>query len=156
MRLQTETWLPLPRREVFEFFADARNLQALTPPWLGFQVLNAGPIEMRTGTVIDYQIRLHGIPIRWQSAIAVWEPPVRFVDEQRRGPYRRWAHEHRFIETDGGTTVRDDVDFEVPLGWLARPFVARDLRRIFAFRHEALATALGQALPVPRPAVEIS
>ena len=153
MHLQTETWLPRPRRDVFAFFADARNLQTLTPPWLHFHILNDA-IEMRAGETIDYALRLHGIPIRWRSEISIWDPPQLFVDEQRHGPYRHWIHRHVFEERLGGTAVRDEVDFDVPLRWLAAPFVARDLRQIFAYRHAALFRLVDHPLPSP-PAIDI-
>ncbi|HZA25273.1 MAG TPA: SRPBCC family protein, partial [Dehalococcoidia bacterium] len=90
---ETEQWFPLRPEEVFSFFSDALNLELITPPWLRFKVLTVSPIEMKEGTVIDYRLRLRGIPLRWQSQITVWEPPHRFVDQQRRGPYRLWVHE---------------------------------------------------------------
>lgn len=129
-----EIWLPVPRSELFPFFADAANLETLTPPFLRFQVVTPG-IEIRQGARIDYRLRLHGLPIRWRSEITAWEPPHRFVDEQRRGPYRRWIHEHRFEERDGGTLCLDRVDYAVFGGAIIdRLFVRRDVERIFAFR----------------------
>jgi ligand-binding SRPBCC domain-containing protein len=137
--LETELWLPRPRDEVFRFFADAFNLEALTPPWLKFEVLTPRPIEMRAGLRIDYRLRLRGLPLRWQSEITAWEPPVRFVDEQRRGPYRAWIHQHTFEERDGGTLARDMVRYDVIGGRLVnRFFVRRDVRKIFEFRQERL------------------
>ena len=137
--LNLELSLPVPRPEVFPFFAEARNLETLTPPWLRFEVLTPPPIQMQAGTRIDYQLRLHGLPLRWQSEITAWEPPHRFVDEQRRGPYRRWIHEHRFEEETGGTRCVDRVRYAVYGGslieWL---FIRRDLQRIFAFRQAKL------------------
>ena len=111
--LTSEVMLPRPPAEVFPFFADARNLERLTPPWLRFAVLTSGPIEMRPGATIDYRLRLRGVPIRWRSEITAWEPPLRFVDEQRRGPYRLWVHEHRFEERDGCTVASDHVRYAV-------------------------------------------
>src|SRR3954452_2537385 len=113
MELRAETWVPAPIEDVFRFFADASNLQALTPPWLRFAVRTPGTIDMHDGTRIDYGIRVHGVPIRWQSVIARWQPPHLFVDEQTRGPSRRWVHTHRFIEEHGGTRLVDDVQFEL-------------------------------------------
>jgi len=137
--LHVELWLPRPRHEVFPFFADAQNLESLAPPWLNFEVLTPAPIKMRPGTLIDYKLRMRGIPLRWQSEISTWEPPFRFIDEQRRGPYRRWIHEHSFEERDGGTLCRDRVRYAVFGGWLVeRLFVRRDVERIFAFRRERL------------------
>jgi len=139
IRFQQALWLPEPPERVFPFFADARNLERITPPWLRFRVLTPGEIPMHAGTLIDYRLRLHGLPLRWQSEITVWEPPLRFVDCQRRGPYRSWIHEHRFEAEGGGTRVLDQVDYLPPGGRLAdRLFVARQVAAIFAFRTEAL------------------
>jgi ligand-binding SRPBCC domain-containing protein len=135
----TELWLPIPREEVFQFFADARNLQKITPPWLRIQILTRGPIEMKPGTRIDYRLRLHGIPLRWQSEITTWEPPYRFVDQQRRGPYPLWVHEHTFLEKYSGTLARDHVEYGVPGGSLINRLLVRpDLEKIFKYRHQKL------------------
>jgi ligand-binding SRPBCC domain-containing protein len=143
---RSEVWLPRPLEEVFAFFADGRNLQALTPDWLDFKVLTPAPIQMRPGATIDYRLRLHGFPIRWQSEITAWEPPRRFVDEQRRGPYKLWIHEHSFEARQGGTVVRDFVRYAAPGGWLIeRLFVRRDVERIFQFRREKLLALFGKA-----------
>jgi ligand-binding SRPBCC domain-containing protein len=134
-----EQWLPRPLDEVFPFFSDARNLEKLTPDWLRFDVLTPGPIEMSVGTTIDYRLKWHGIPMRWTSEIAAWEPPHRFVDRQIRGPYRLWHHEHRFEADDGGTRIIDEVEYAVWGGALAnRLGVARDIERIFAHRQRVL------------------
>jgi len=140
MRLESDLWLPRPLDEIFAFFSDAANLETLTPPSLQFRILTPQPVAMRQGTLIDYRIRIHAIPVAWQSEISVWEPPHRFVDVQRRGPYRRWEHTHGFAAVNGGTRVTDSVDFEVPFAWVAGWFVRRDVERIFAFRREALLT----------------
>jgi ligand-binding SRPBCC domain-containing protein len=141
---KTELWLPLPPEELFPFFADAANLDAITPPWLNFRIVTPQPIEMRPGTLIDYQIRVRGLPMRWRTLIKEWQPPHRFVDEQLRGPYRRWIHEHTFESCDGGTLARDCVSYAVPLDWLAhRWFVRPDIERIFQYRAEALRTRFG-------------
>jgi ligand-binding SRPBCC domain-containing protein len=148
----TATWelrarlrLPRPRPEVFAFFADAANLEALTPPWLGFKIQTPQPIEMRPGALIQYRIRVHGLPLGWTTKITVWEPPGRFVDEQLRGPYRQWLHEHTFEDAPGGgTDVLDRVRYRVPFGRLANWLVVeRDVRTIFAWRTKALLERFG-------------
>jgi ligand-binding SRPBCC domain-containing protein len=144
MQLTTTAWLPASRDAVFGFFADARNLERLTPPWLHFRILTPGPIDMRAGAHIDYRILLHGIPLRWQSAITAWDPPRSFIDEQIRGPYRCWVHTHTFEEERGGTRVRDSVEFDVIASWLTGWFVMRDLRKIFAYRHQTLIGIFGK------------
>ena len=134
-----EQWLPRPLAEVFPFFAAARNLGAVTPPWLRFEVLTPEPVEMRAGALVDYRLRWHGLPLPWRTEISAWEPPHRFVDRQLRGPYRLWVHEHRFAERDSGTLVNDRVTYAVPGGTLVeRLFVRRDVAAIFAFRRAAL------------------
>ncbi len=150
--LHTELWLPRPRDEVFPFFAEARNLEALTPSWLKFEVLTPAPISMRQGTLIDYRIRIHGIPIRWRTEIAEWEPPFRFVDVQLKGPYTLWHHTHVFEERDGGTVCSDRVRYRprggTLINWL---FVRRDVERIFAFRQQRMRELLGDALKASTP-----
>lgn len=144
-KFHTELWLPRRRDEVFPFFSEARNLEIITPPWLNFEVLTPEPSMMRAGTLIDYRIRVHGIPIRWRTEIAEWHPPHLFVDVQLRGPYTLWHHTHQFEEDNGGTLCIDDVRYRPRGGafvnWL---FVRRDVKRIFAFRNERLARILGQ------------
>jgi ligand-binding SRPBCC domain-containing protein len=138
---RTECWLPEPIGRVFSFFADAANLGVITPPWLHFTILTPLPITMRVGALIDYRLRVHGLPLRWQTEITGWAPPYRFVDEQRRGPYRLWVHTHTFEERDGGTLCRDQVDYAVSGGALIdRLFVRRDVKAIFAYRERALKT----------------
>jgi ligand-binding SRPBCC domain-containing protein/ribosomal protein S18 acetylase RimI-like enzyme len=142
--LDTHLFLDRPLAEVFPFFAEAANLDAITPPWLRFRTLTPPPIEMRRGAIIDYGLKLHGFPIRWQSEITAYEPPHRFVDEQRRGPYRSWRHEHLFVETDGGTLVEDRVRYSVPGGGLVHAlFVRGDLRRTFEYRQRQVRARLG-------------
>jgi ligand-binding SRPBCC domain-containing protein len=137
--LTTRIVLPRPLGEVFPFFADAGNLDRLTPPWLQFRILTPLPVTMRPGLRLDYRLHLRGIPIRWQSEIPVWDPPHRFVDEQKKGPYRYWIHEHRFATVDGGTEVSDEVRYAVHGGALAnRLFVQGDLTSIFQYRQQKL------------------
>ena len=141
---QCELWLPMPPDQLFPFFADAANLDAITPPWLHFQIVTPRPIDMRAGTLIDYKLRVHGLPMRWRTLIKEWQPPHRFVDEQLRGPYRQWIHEHTFEACDGGTLARDVVRYAVPFDFIAHPlFVRRDIAKIFAFRQEALRKRFG-------------
>jgi hypothetical protein len=142
-----EQWLPRTVGEVFPFFADARNLETITPPWLRFEVLTPAPIELRAGTLIDYRLKIHGVPVRWRTRISVWEPPHRFVDEQLRGPYRAWIHEHTFEARDGGTLSRDVVRYDMFGGKLADwLFVRRDVERIFDYRRQKLAAMSDIAL----------
>jgi ligand-binding SRPBCC domain-containing protein len=137
--VQSELWLPLPPAELFPFFADAANLDTLTPPWLHFRIVTPAPIAMREGVLIDYRLRVRGIPLRWRTRINVWEPPHRFVDEQIRGPYRQWIHEHSFEERDDGTLVRDRVRYAVFGGTLVNVlFVRTDIAKIFAYRQHKL------------------
>ncbi|MBM3263311.1 MAG: SRPBCC family protein [candidate division Zixibacteria bacterium] len=143
---QCEQWLPLPPEELFPFFADVGNLDAITPPWLHFGIVTPRPIEMRAGALIDFQIRVRGLPMRWRTLIREWQPPHRFVDEQLRGPYRQWIHEHVFEVHDGGTLARDVVRYAVPFDFIAHPlFVRRDIEKIFAFRQESLRARFGVA-----------
>ena len=131
--------LPHPRPQVFEFFSLAENLNLLTPPWLRFSILSPQPIDMKPGARIRYRIRLHGIPVNWESEITEWEPPFRFTDTQVSGPYRRWVHRHRFEETPEGTLVTDEVTYRVLGGALVnRLFVAGQVRKIFDYRKARL------------------
>lgn len=166
MRTRTYTTqldLPRPIEDVFTFFADAHNLQEITPPWLDFRVLTPAPIDMRAGALIDYRLKLRGVPIRWRTRIAAWEPPgsratgqARFIDEQLKGPYHLWHHEHTFEEmrdASGRVITRciDIVNYAVP-GWVLEPmvhslFVRRDVERIFEYRQARMIERFGR----PRP-----
>jgi hypothetical protein len=124
--------------------AETRNLEKLTPPWLRFEILTEGPIMMAAGTLIGYRIRWRGIPLRWRTEIEVWEPNHRFVDRQFRGPYRLWRHEHLFVELGDGTAIIDRVEYAPFGGAIAnRLVVARDVERIFSYRHEVLRRDFG-------------
>ena len=140
--LERRQTVALPPDEAFALFADAHNLEAITPPWLRFRILTSAPIEMRAGTLISYRLSLHGVPVRWHTRIETWEPPRRFVDVQISGPYALWHHTHEFEPEGTGTVIRDRVRYRIgfgPLGALAlRLFVRRDLNRIFDHRRAAI------------------
>lgn len=137
--LEAECEISRPVDEVFELFSDAFKLESITPPWLNFHVITPAPIEMQVGTLIDYQLRMYGIPMRWQSEITVWEPGMRFVDEQVRGPYKCWHHEHGFKQVGDKTIVSDKVEYGVPGGSLVHNlFVRKNVETIFKYRTEKL------------------
>lgn len=139
--------VPLPRDRVFAFFADARNLEEITPPFLHFRILPPVPSVLGVGSRIDYRLSLYGVPFRWRTRIAAWRPGVRFVDEQERGPYALWRHTHTFEDAPGGTRVSDRVEYRLPLGPLGdvvHPLLVRgSLREIFDYRRERVAALLG-------------
>ena len=141
--------VPRPRDEVFPFFADAANLERLTPPFLGFTILTPQPIAMRPGTEIDYRIRLNGIPMKWRTVIESFDPPHGFVDTQAKGPYKRWHHTHTFREVPGGTELGDRVEYELPFGPLGRlahaVLVKRQLTTIFEYRAKVMQELFGTA-----------
>jgi ligand-binding SRPBCC domain-containing protein len=145
--LERSQFVPRPRGEVFAFFADARNLERLTPPFLRFQILTPGPIAMRPGALIDYRLSLFGVSFSWQTEIEAFEPESRFVDVQRRGPYRRWHHTHTFADAPGGTLIGDRVEYQLPLGplgELARVLaVRRQLDAIFDYRRRVIEAMWG-------------
>ncbi len=153
--LEREQRLPATAQDVFEFFADAHNLERITPPLLRFRVVTPAPIVMGTGALIRYRLRVRGVPVSWLTAIEDWAPPHRFTDVQLRGPYALWRHTHTF-EADGCETVmRDVVQYRIgfgPLGALAVALVVRrDLERIFDFRHAEVARRLSARQDATRP-----
>jgi ligand-binding SRPBCC domain-containing protein len=145
--LEHRQLVPRPRDQVFAFFADAANLERITPAFLRFRILTPLPVEMRSGALIEYRLRLYGLPLRWQSRIEDWEPGRAFTDAQLRGPYRSWVHRHEFHDAPGGTEVRDRVEYQLPLGPLGALahalLVRRSVEAIFAHRHRAIAGLLG-------------
>ena len=138
-RLTAKIHLPQKLEQIFPYFSSAKNLEQLTPSFLRFKVLTPGEISISSGTIINYDLRIHGVPIRWTSLISLWEPPHRFVDEQLRGPYRYWIHEHTFEECEGGVLVKDSVRYQVFGGSIVHNlFVKKDILKIFMFRQEKL------------------
>jgi len=142
--LERSQRVEVPPEQAFEFYGDAANLEPMTPPWLHFEVTTPGPVTLRAGALLDYKLKLHGVPVRWQTRIEIWEPPVRFVDTQAKGPYSLWEHTHLFEKHgDGATVIHDRVRYAIPFGPLGaiahRLFVRRDLERIFDYRGEAVA-----------------
>lgn len=149
--LRAAVVVPRPRDEVFAFFAQAENLGTLTPPELGFRILTPLPVVMGAGALIDYTIRLWMVPMVWRTRITAWEPPLRFVDDQIRGPYRLWSHQHTFVEVDGGTRIEDEVHYLLPFGILGRlvaPLIRLQLARIFRYR-EATVRSLFPPSKIP-------
>lgn len=145
--LEREQFVDRPLEQVFSFFSAARNLESLTPDWLRFEVMTPEPIGMRAGTLIEYRLSVHGVPLRWISQIKAWEHNRSFVDQQLRGPYRLWHHTHEFVALGDGTLVRDRVRYAIPLGPLGDVahslFVQRDLDNVFAYRRSAVWRLLG-------------
>ena len=141
-RLSTETLLDAPITEVFSFFSKAENLEQLTPKTLKFKILTPLPIEMRMGALIDYKIKIRGIPMTWKTEISIWEPGKRFVDRQLKGPYKQWIHEHRFVSEGNKTRMFDTVDYVLPFGPIGQIvhalFVRREVEGIFRFREVAI------------------
>ncbi|MGD0713265.1 MAG: SRPBCC family protein [Gaiellaceae bacterium] len=146
-RIERCQHVPLPREDAFAFFADAYNLEALTPPWLHFRILTPRPIPIEEGATIEYVLTTHRLPVRWRTEIVEWEPGRRFVDRQVEGPFRLWEHTHTFEEQQGGTLIRDTVLYRMPYGVLGaiahRVLVARDLERVFDYRRDAVDRLLG-------------
>jgi ligand-binding SRPBCC domain-containing protein len=150
--LERRQRVELPLDQAFAFYGDAHNLERITPPWLGFHVTTPRPIEMGVGTLIEYRLQLHRVPVRWRTRIEAWEPPRRFVDVQVRGPYSLWEHTHTF-EEDGpdATIIGDRVRYSIPFGLLGelanRLLVRRDVEGIFDYRREAVERELGRPVP---------
>jgi uncharacterized protein len=143
LRLKKEQWIPKKRKEAFAYFCDEKNLESLTPDFLKFRVLGKSTQEIKEGTTIDYQLNVHGLPMKWRTLIKEWTPGEQFIDTQISGPYKSWVHTHSFEDLKEGTLICDKVIYRMPLGWLgrtvSRPFVERDVKNIFKFRAQVLA-----------------
>lgn len=140
--LRREQIIRLPRSEVFKFFADAGNLEQITPPQLGFHIITPQPLDIKEGALIDYTLRLRGFGVRWRTVISTWDPPREFIDEQLKGPYQQWIHRHSFTEIDQNTTLMEDevryrLPFE-PLGDAVHFLVRRELEQIFDYRRDTV------------------
>lgn len=137
--LEASVDIDAPVDEVFAFFSNAENLGAITPKSLHFQILSRLPIEMRAGAIIDYRIRLMGVPMQWRTEITVWEPNRRFIDSQRRGPYKLWEHEHLLEPSGSGARMIDRVRYALPFGpvgaFAHALFVRRQIEAIFRHRN---------------------
>jgi len=146
--LRRELWVDRPIEEVFAFFADAHNLEKITPPWVGFKILSMSTDSIEAGTIIRYRLRLHGIPVHWRTNICEWNPPYSFVDEQTRGPYKKWRHTHKFEAHGSRTKMMDEVQYLLPFGILGRIVhslkVRKDVSRIFDYRRERIEGLFGQ------------
>lgn len=135
-------WVPAPLAEVFGFFSSAHNLERITPPWLKFQVLTPPERSIEAGSLIDYRLKIHGVPVRWRTRIESWDPGRSFVDTQLKGPYRKWHHTHRFEELQGGVLVEDRVLYQVPFSFVGQALggavVRRDVEEIFGYRKKVI------------------
>lgn len=141
-RYQTEVVIPRPVKEVWPFFADAHNLEKITPPWLNFKVLSQSTQKIQEGTTFEYKLRVKGFPVKWKSKIINWIDEKQFMDIQLEGPYSRWEHLHTFEPTEGGTLMKDTVDYELPFGALGRIaagwMVDKDVKTIFEYRKKVI------------------
>lgn len=138
--LTRELTLDLPIKKVFDFFSDAGNLERITPPELNFHITTPQPINLRKGTLIDYQLRVRGLPVKWRTEIAEWNPPFSFIDKALKSPYRQWIHRHIFTEIEKHKTrIQDEVKYRLPFepfGDLGHWLVRRELDYIFDFRQK--------------------
>ena len=146
--LRAEQWIPQPVEPLWEFFSKAKNLEEITPPWMGFRVTGMSTPEIENQTLIDYKLKIHGVPVRWQSRIEDWTPPLRFVDTQTHGPYAKWHHTHSFFPVAGGTLAEDRVLYRVPMGALGKVVagwkVKRDIETIFTYRKKIIQDLFGR------------
>lgn len=140
--LIAEQYIPLKLERVFPFFADANNLEKITPKFLNFKIRNINSSQMGLNTLIEYTLEVHKIPIEWKTKIQKWNPPHEFVDRQLKGPYKLWLHTHKFENLANGTLMTDIILYQLPfgyLGWLGgHKLVNLDLQKIFDFRRKQI------------------
>jgi ligand-binding SRPBCC domain-containing protein len=141
-KLEREQVINKPIEQVFAFFEKPENLATITPPSMQFNILTPFPLDMKTGSIIDYAIKIFGFRIHWRTIIAGYDPPSGFVDEQLKGPYAFWRHKHQFEKIENGSLIRDKVNYALPFGYLGRLvhmiFVKRQLQHIFNYRSTAI------------------
>lgn len=139
----TEQFVPAHIESVFAFFAEAHNLERLTPDFLNFRIVKMSTDQIQKGSLIDYKLKVHGVPIGWRTHIDSWSPPHTFSDTQTKGPYKLWHHTHRFKQVKGGTLMIDEVRYKLPLRVLgtlvAGSFVEKDIQTIFDYRRKVIA-----------------
>ena len=140
--LLVRQYVPFSLNKVFPFFAEAKNLERITPDLLHFRIEKMSTPEIQKGTLIDYNLKIHGFPAKWKTLIEDWQPPVQFVDTQLKGPYKLWHHTHSFAQMGKGTLLTDKVRFKLPFGFLghavAQTFVQKDVESIFKYRREVM------------------
>ncbi len=144
-----ETILNAQINTVFDFFSDAQNLERITPTFLGFHIITPTPIKISQGTLIDYKLRIHGIPMRWQTHISEWNPPYSFTDEQLKGPYQQWIHRHTFESIGDGnaTLMRDHVRYSIFAGKLVHFLIKKDIQTIFKHRTQVIESIFNTEIP---------
>ena len=140
---QTYQYFDAPMENVFPFFADAKNLENITPELLHFKILSCSTSHIQKDTEFIYQLKIHGVPVKWKTLIEDWNPPYQFVDKQLSGPYKLWHHTHSFSKLGMGTLMKDTVIFKLPFSWpaylVASDFVKKDVKKIFDYRRSVMA-----------------
>lgn len=136
-------FIPKTPDELFPFFSDAKNLERITPPWLNFKIRSQSTGAIQKGSLFEYSLKIHGVPVFWRTLIESWDEPRMFVDTQLKGPYTLWHHTHLFEPAEGGTKMIDRVRYIVPLGpigdLLAILWVSKDVQKIFEYRKKMIA-----------------
>ena len=146
---ECEQWVPKTIEEIFPFFAEAKNLEKITPPHLRFHIVGMNTETINKGTLIDYKLQLYGVPFKWKTKISEFEPNKMFIDEQLKGPYSKWVHLHTFEQINGGTLLKDLVHYRIPMGALGKillgRFIRKDIEKIFNYRKSVIAELFGDA-----------